>query len=673
MGDNETTETQDCRHEDASDTSAGHRATIFVVEDSDLTFRLVSRILQREKLQVIRVVTGEEAMTWLLENEPDLLLADYQLPDMNSEQLLRALQRQGRSFPFVVMTACGSQEVAVRMMQLGALDYIVKDDNFARVLANKISLALTQAETQRKLYQTQEHLHLVKTALESTASAMVLTDRQGHITWANPAFAKLTGYSINEVIGQNPRLQKSGQQDRAFYSNLWQTILSGKPWQGELVNRRKDGSLYTERITITPVQNGQKEITHFIGIKEDITEQQESKRQLAQSEEKYRVLFNKIIDPVFVFEPHTYRFLDCNEAAHKVYGYSLEELRRMTPFDLHPKHELELVRRNIDRPSIDSASVYIHITKAGEHLVVEILSDKIAYQGQEAWLSIVRNITERKKLEGQLAQAQKLESIGQLAAGIAHEINTPIQYVGDNVHFLENAFRRVAIVFEQNGKLLTAVKEGNVDDGLIADVESSAREQKVEYMLRETPDAIRETLEGVERVTKIVLAMKEFSHPGTEEKSEVDLNRCLENTITVARNEWKYVADVETSFESSLPLVPCLPGELNQVFLNLVVNAAHSIADKVRSGTGKGIIRISSSLEKKYAKIKIGDTGTGIPENIKTKIFDPFFTTKSVGKGTGQGLAIAYNVVTEKHGGTITLDTEVGQGTTFTIRLPLEC
>ncbi|MBI3300896.1 MAG: HAMP domain-containing histidine kinase [Deltaproteobacteria bacterium] len=173
-------------------------------------------------------------------------------------------------------------------------------------------------------------------------------------------------------------------------------------------------------------------------------------------------------------------------------------------------------------------------------------------------------------------------------------------------------------------------------------------------------------------MTKIVRAMKEFSHPGSEEKVETDLNRAIETTITVARNEWKYVAELATDLDSSLPPVPCLPGEFNQVILNLIINAAHAIAVVVSEGsTSKGTITVSTRHDGDWAEIRVSDTGTGIPEAIRAKIFAPFFTTKEVGKGTGQGLAIAHSVIVDKHKGTIGFETEVGRGTTFIIRLPL--
>jgi len=194
----------------------------------------------------------------------------------------------------------------------------------------------------------------------------------------------------------------------------------------------------------------------------------------------------------------------------------------------------------------------------------------------------------------------------------------------------------------------------------------------MEYLADEVPKAVQQGLEGVGRVASIVSAMKEFSHPGAKEKAHVDLNHAIETTVTIARNEWKYVADTELDLDPQLPPVPCLPGEFNQVILNLIINAAHAIADVVGDGSrGKGTITITTRRQNNEAEIRIQDTGKGIPEKARDRVFDPFFTTKAVGKGTGQGLAIAHSVVVDKHGGSIAFETAEGKGTEFVIRLPL--
>jgi PAS domain S-box-containing protein len=281
------------------------------------------------------------------------------------------------------------------------------------------------------------------------------------------------------------------------------------------------------------------------------------------------------------------------------------------------------------------------------------------------------DVTDRLVLEDELVQAQKLESIGHLAAGIAHEINTPVQFVGDNVRFLSDSFSDIGRLIEQYQRLLAAAKTGIFPEAFIETCEAANRKADLEYLLAEIPKALEQSAEGIDRVATIVRAMKEFSHPGSKEMTVVNLNRAIESTVTVARNEWKYVADLHTNLDPSLPPVPCLVGEFNQVMLNMIVNATHAIADAVKGTGGKGTITISTNHVGDFVEVRIADTGMGIPESIRHKIFDPFFTTKEVGRGTGQGLAIARSVVVGKHGGTIEVDSEVGKGTTFLIRLPL--
>ncbi len=282
------------------------------------------------------------------------------------------------------------------------------------------------------------------------------------------------------------------------------------------------------------------------------------------------------------------------------------------------------------------------------------------------------DITDRKKMEAQLQQSQKMEALGQLAAGIAHEINTPTQFVGDNTRFFQDAFGDLIQIVKIYEELFEAATSESPAHELIQNAEDRIEEIDLEYLKEEIPVAIQHTLKGVDRIAKIVQAMKIFAHPGGTMKEPVEINKEIEKTITITRNEWKYVAELITDFDATLPLVPCFQAELNQVILNLIVNAAHAIADANKDNTPqKGTIRISTRHEDNWAKIRISDTGAGVPEEIRHKIFDLFFTTKEPGKGTGQGLAISHSVIVKKHKGTITLETRQGKGATFIIGLPL--
>ncbi len=265
-------------------------------------------------------------------------------------------------------------------------------------------------------------------------------------------------------------------------------------------------------------------------------------------------------------------------------------------------------------------------------------------------------------------QTRRLESLGQLAAGIAHEINTPTQFVSDNVRFLQAEFSNMLRLIEKYEQVLG-------EQGLTLrshSLQALKNEIDFDFLRNEVPQALTQSLEGLERVTTIVRAMKEFSHPGSAEKEQADVCRLIVSTLEVCRNRWKYVAELRTQFEANLPTVPLLVSEFNQVILNLVVNAADAIGEKFGIGESRqGVITIGVRSTSKAIEISVADNGTGISPAARQHMFEPFFTTKGVGKGTGQGLAICSDVIVNKHGGSIDFDTREGEGTTFVLRLPL--
>lgn len=402
--------------------------------------------------------------------------------------------------------------------------------------------------TQRE--RATRRIQLLMKALQASTEAIVITDKTGRIEWVNDAFERLTGYSADEAVGQTPSVLKSERHSSEFYNHMWRTISSGQVWSGRLQNRRRNGDIYNERMTITPVYLDDESITHYVAIKADISSE------LAQ--------------------------------------------------------------------------------------------------------------------ESQRLQNQKLESIGQLAAGIAHEINTPTQYVSDNIHFLQQSAADLVRGVEFCRSLLQDSDAPAINERSAA-LEHALNELDFDFVAEEVPKCIEQSLEGLERVTRIVRAMKDFSHPGADDRVPADLNRAIESTVTVARNEWKYTAEMTLELSPDLPHVPVALGAFNQVILNLVVNAAHAIEEKLGRNTGqKGRITIVTQLIDGWAEIRVSDTGCGIKPEHREKVFEHFFTTKAVGKGTGQGLAVTRSSIVDQHGGTIDFDSTAGEGTTFIVRLPVQ-
>ncbi|TVR81987.1 MAG: PAS domain S-box protein [Rhodospirillales bacterium] len=666
--------------------------------------------------------------------------------------------------------------------------------------------------------EAEKQFRILSRAVEQSPATVVITDATGAIQFVNAAFVALTGYSAEEAVGQNPRILKSGENTPETYVTLWRTISVGETWRGELLNRKKNGELFWEFATIGPIIDNDGAITHFVAVKEDITERKLFEARLRESEQRFKdfalassdwfyemgpdLRFIWFSDPDGKRTPQggpvrhiigrTRREIACNVddeafwaphqadlAAHRAFrdfvypvtaaDGSVAHIRvsGVPVFDAdggfqgyrgtganittQVQAEAEATRaRELLQDAVDSIADGFAIYDADDRLVLfnshyadamstvrdllkpgacfSELMTALVQRGDvrlpegvtaEAWIQArlserttdrvqsafetgdgrcvevdeyrirgggrtlirrdvtraVRDAERRQALERELQQTHKMEAIGQLAGGIAHEINTPIQYIGDNLSFIVQSLTDLMAVITAHQQVADAAEREGRFEAVVATARAAAASADLDYLASELPSAARQSLEGVEHVSRIVRAMKEFSYPGTREKVLVDINHTLENTLTVSRNEWKYVAEVERALDPTLPPVPCLPGDLSQVFLNLIVNAAHAIAAKngkpAAHDDSKGRITIATRQDGDWVEVRISDTGTGVPEAIQRRIFDPFFTTKEIGKGTGQGLTIARDIVVMKHEGVLTFETTPGHGTTFIVRLPV--
>lgn len=553
---------------------------------------------------------------------------------------------------------------------------------------------------------------------QKTQNVVVISDTEGKVQWVNDAFTKLTEYTPQEIYGKKPGHFLQGREtDPKTIETIREAIKNRQPFTGEIYNYSKSGKGYWLSISIMPIYSKRGNFKGYIAVEMDITERKKMEEALRNSQadlekrvaertselmiansamqkemverKRFEIEYNeaqqflrKVIDtvPNMIYVKDTQgRYTLANASLARLFGVrphdligktvegfvkNKEELERFIADDMHVIESWE--EKTIFEEKFTDASGDIHWLQTVKR---PLFGDS----GVEFILGISTDLTERKILESQLRHAQKLESIGQLAAGIAHEINTPTQYVGDNTRFIRDAFTDIQNVLDKYEELLDSARKGKIEPELIAEIDEEKELSDLEYLTAEVPNAITQTLDGVSRIAKIVQSMKDFAHPGSTEKKAVDLNKAIESTITVARNEWKYVADLEMKFDENLPFVPCFLSEFNQVVLNMVINASHSIGDVVGDGSkGKGKITISTAkLDDDWVEIRVTDTGAGIPAEIQNKVFDPFFTTKDVGKGTGQGLAISHTVVVDKHNGKLSFETEEGKGTTFVIQLPL--
>ncbi|GEM_PF-1253552 len=543
--------------------------------------------------------------------------------------------------------------------------YNEEDVDLLQFISKQISGVIRRKQTERRLHQ-------LSRSMEQSPSSIVITDLDGNIEYVNPTFCQITGYEKEEAIGQNPRILKSGDTPPEEYERLWKTISNGRIWKGRFHNKRKNGQLFWEEAIIGPVTDDSGHIINYLAIKEDITRAKEAEDAFQQLSHENEQLLSAISSILIVINNDGY-ILRWNQAAERAFGIPTREVLGKSLVDTEPGFPWKRIKNAVQRCRKERGPVSLDNlkykdVKGNEHF----LSLRFTMYGSDkenaaGILILGEDITEWKQMQSRLNQAQKLESIGQLAAGIAHEINTPIQYIGDNLYFLRDSFNDVF-------KLLTIFTEDGQTEHIqnrYTELLEYSREMGLEALLPDISDSFQQTTQGIEQVRRIVRAMKEFSHPGQKEKTAVDINRALQNTIMIARNEWKYVADMKTDLDAELPTVPGYLGELNQVFLNIIINAAHAIEESIKKDE-KGLIHIRTFQKNHSVLIEISDTGCGISEENKNRVFDPFFTTKEVGKGTGQGLTLAYAVITQKHGGQIWFESREKEGTTFYIELPID-
>ncbi len=529
---------------------------------------------------------------------------------------------------------------------------------------------------QQKLKDREERLQLL---LDSTAEPIYGLDPNGNCTFCNRAFLRTLGYKdSSDLLGKNMHQvihysRADGSNYPAAECRVFEALRTGSETHvDDEVVWRADGTCLPVEYWCHPVKHDGKTVGCMVAFV-DISERKAAQGALRRAHEEAELFINSV-PSILIGISRDACIKRWNLTAAKVFGLAKCEVANKHLADCG----IQWVRSDM-RVEIDSWCAQGDLRRVdtlpfvidGETRFLGLTLSWINAPEEEVseLLIIGSDVTDRELLGQQLRQAQKLEAIGQLAAGIAHEINTPTQYVGDNTRFLQESWPSFKELIAITREIRQETSLGPVSSKTLQRFDALVQAADFEYLQTEIPRAIEQSLEGIQRVAKIVRAMKEFSHPGSEEKKLIDINKAIETTITVARNEWKYVAEIETHFDVDLPAVLCHAGEFNQVILNLLINAAQAMGD---GSQGKGKIVVSTRRDDDWAEISISDTGAGIPEAVRSRVFEPFFTTKPVGKGTGQGLALAHTAIVRRHGGKIWFDSEAGKGTTFYIRMPLQ-
>ena len=615
---------------------------VLILEDQSDDAELLLRELRKAgyKLQYEQVETQEAFQDRL--NKPwDMILADYHLPQYDALRALRYLKEIGLDIPFIVVTGAVGEEKAVACIKEGATDYLLKN-SLAR-LPHAVERALEQTQIRREKKRAEQQLHLLTRALEAAANGVLITDRNGVILWVNPAFTTMTGYTREEAVNQNPRLLKSGRQDAAFYRQMWEIILAGRVWQGELTNRHKNGNLYTEEITITPLRAPGQDISHFIAIKQDVTVRHRMEEALRESHNFLQTMIDHLPVAVYAKSAEEGRFVLWNKTSERLFALSAEEILGTTNDRLFSKDpakscwekEQNIFRNHQIEDTPDDSVNSVHLG----HRILHTIKVPVYDDNNEPLylLGISEDVTTQRNLEVRLLQAQKLETVGRLAGGVAHDFNNILQ-----------------VIQGYSSLMLKRLPENDP--------------------LREYMQEIQAAGEKASSLTHQLLA---FSRRQILQLKVLNLNAIVSEMQKMLRRLIGEDVELSTSLAPDLGCVKADPLQMEQVLMNLAVNARDAMprGGRLRIETANVEIEPGPPADQlevtpgSYLVLTVSDTGVGMDGETLNHIFEPFFTTKEKDKGTGLGLSMVYGII-KQSGGALLVESEPGQGTSFRIYLP---
>ena len=518
---------------------------------------------------------------------------------------------------------------------------------------------------------------------EHSADVIFTTDEHFHYTYISPAVERLIGYTPEEALGMSlfDILHEASHSGIVQAMNERKNPKKGesqkhtKTWNQQL--RCKDGSVIWAETVTTPLYDSTGNFKGILGVARNDTARKTAEQALEQAHRDMAAILSAIT-AILVLVDENNRITHWNESAQQAFGFkqsatlghSLDTLD--ITWNKRQVRDILAACRNSSEPQrLDDLH---YVRPKGDDGLLGLTFYPV--QGGSVLL-LARDITSARTQELRQAHEQKMQSIGRLAAGMAHEINTPIHYIGFNIKFLQDAFSDIAKLVLKYRELRFGLYEATESldhKHAAASLAMMEKNMDLDYLLHEIPLALDNSSKGIEQIAAIVQAMKQLSHPGRMAglpMDLVDVNSIIRNAVTVGTNEWKHHSKVVLDLEKDLPLVPAWGGELGQVLLNVLLNAAQANEEAASTAHGKrASIEVSTSSDADHVIVSVQDSGPGVPESLRDKIFDPFFTTKDVGKGSGQGLAIAHSIIVGQHGGTITVDTPAKGGARFRILLP---
>jgi len=604
---------------------------ILVIDDEAAIRSLAITVLRQEfpNLHPVEAANALELSQALEGPGFDFVVTDYRLGWSNGIEVLRAVKRRWPDCPVIMVTGSSNEEIAVEAMKAGLDDYVTKSpSHFARLTA----AARSVMERARARKESTAQLQLHTAALQAAANGIILTEPDGTISWVNPAFTALTGYGPEEVIGKNPRLLQSGKQDPSFYADLWQTISSGNVWAGELINQRKDGTLYHEEMTITPVRDAGGAIRNYIAIKQDITERKQAHEALTETLDMLRAIIHASPVAIAILETDGHVRM-WNPAAERIFGWRENEVLGR-PLPTIPPGKEEEHRAFRARVLADNAFTGIEVVrmrKDGAPVNISLSTAPLRNAQGRIWgiMGLMNDITERKMVEMQAKRTERLAALGQLLGGIAHELKNPLFVVTGRLQLMKEKLA------------------GREYDALADDI------QRVE--------------EAARRMTTTTQRFLSLARPTEPHWSQCSIQSVLDSLLEFLGNElMKNRIQVVTSFAPDLPETWTESQQLQEVFLNLLLNAVQAMAAAQRKGT----LTVATALEEGWIVVRIQDDGPGIAPEHMAKLFEPFFTTKQPGVGTGLGLWTVRTTLATLNG-TIDCESEPGRGAIFAVRIPI--